>query len=90
MNWLKAFVRVVLVLSSSIAWGATLTWAPNKEPDLAGYRIYQCSQQPCTRCRLPNASLLVTLGKTTSFNIDAGRDALLLHCQWFPQQRSGS
>ncbi len=68
MNWAKAIVGVVLVLWSSTAWSATLTWNANKEPDMAGYRVYQCSQQPCTRAS-GHASLLVTLGKTTSFNI---------------------
>src|SRR5262245_40609059 len=67
MNWGKAIVGV-LVLWAGTAWGATLTWKPNHDPDLAGYRIYQCSQQPCTR-KSGHASLLATLGKTTSFNI---------------------
>jgi hypothetical protein len=67
MNWVRAMVGV-LVLWSSTAWGATLTWTPNHEVDVAGYRVYQCSQQPCTRTS-GHASLLATLGKTTSFNI---------------------
>ena len=67
MNWIKAIAAIV-VLWSSTAWGATLTWNPNSEPDLAGYRVYQCSQQPCTRAS-GNASLLVALGTATSFNI---------------------
>jgi hypothetical protein len=45
-----------------------LTWQPNHDPDLAGYRVYQCSQQPCTHSS-GHVSLLATLGKTTSFNI---------------------
>ena len=48
MNWARA-ITGVLVLWSSTAWGATLTWNANSEPDMAGYRVYQCSQQPCTR-----------------------------------------
>jgi hypothetical protein len=68
MNWAKAIVGVVLVLWSSTAWGATLTWNANSEPELAGYHVYQCSQLPCTRASA-NESLLATLGKTTSFNI---------------------
>ena len=58
----------VLLLWSSTAWGATLTWNANTESDMAGYRVYQCSQQPCTRSS-GNASLFTTLGKVTSFNI---------------------
>jgi hypothetical protein len=67
MNWARA-ITGMLVLWSSTAWGATLTWNANSEPDLAGYRVYQCSQQPCTRSSA-NASLLATLGKVASFNI---------------------
>src|SRR5580765_3841575 len=67
MNWLKVMTGV-LVLWSGTAWGATLTWTANSESDLAGYRVYHCSQQPCTRTS-GNAYPLVVLGKTTSFNI---------------------
>jgi hypothetical protein len=67
MNWVRAVVGI-LVLWSSTAWGATLTWTANNEPDLAGYRVYQCSQQPCTLTS-GTASILITLGKVTSFNI---------------------
>ena len=67
MNWVRA-IAVVLVLWSSTAWSATLTWNANNEPDLAGYRVYQCSQQPCTRTS-GKATSLVTLGTVTSFNI---------------------
>jgi len=65
MNLVKA-ITCVLVLWSSTAWGATLTWNANHESDLAGYRVYQCSKQPCNRGK---ATLLATLGKVTSFNI---------------------
>lgn len=67
MNWVRAIVGI-LVLWSSTAWGVTLTWTANNEPDLAGYRVYQCSQQPCTLTS-GTASILITLGKVTSFNI---------------------
>jgi hypothetical protein len=67
MNWVSALAGV-LVLWAGTAWGATLTWKANSEPDLAGYRVYQCSLQPCTP-ESGNDSLLVTLGKGTSFNI---------------------
>ena len=68
MNWVRA-IAVVLVLWSSTAWSATLTWNANNEPDLAGYRVYQCSQQPCTRTS-GKPSLFVTLGTVTSFNME--------------------
>jgi hypothetical protein len=67
MNWVKA-ITAVLVLWSSTAWGATLTWNANTEADLAGYRVYQCSLLPCTLAS-GQASPLATLGKLTSFNI---------------------
>ncbi|THJ10741.1 MAG: hypothetical protein CAF43_007745 [Nitrospira sp. CG24C] len=67
MNWIRA-IAGVLVLWSSTAWGATLTWNANSEPDLAGYRVYQCSQLPCSRAS-GNASSLATVGTATSFNI---------------------
>ena len=67
MNWMRAIVGV-LVLWSSTAWGATLTWTLNSESDLAGYHVYHCSQLPCAKSS-GTATLLATLGKVTSFNI---------------------
>jgi hypothetical protein len=67
VNWTKT-LAVIVVLWSSTTWGATLTWDPNGEPDLAGYRVYQCSQQPCGRA-FGTATPLATLGKVTSFDI---------------------
>ncbi len=67
MNWAQTIIGV-LVLSSTPAWGATLSWTANTEPDLAGYRVYQCSRLPCTP-QSGNASTLATLGTVTSFNI---------------------
>jgi len=67
MNWVRA-ITAVCALWSTAAWGATLTWDVDTAPDLAGYRIYQCSQLPCTLAS-GQASSLATLGKVTSFNI---------------------
>ena len=67
MNWVGA-ITAVCALWSTAAWGATLTWDVDSAPDLAGYRIYHCSQLPCTLAS-GQASSLATLGKVTSFNI---------------------
>ncbi|HXX76194.1 MAG TPA: hypothetical protein VEI50_13780 [Nitrospiraceae bacterium] len=67
LNWVRA-IAAALVLWSSTAWGATLTWDPDPAPNLVGYRVYQCSQLPCTLTS-GTASLLVTLGTVTSFSI---------------------
>ncbi|MDP1949447.1 MAG: hypothetical protein Q8L77_18345 [Nitrospirota bacterium] len=67
MNWAQT-ITGILVLSSTPAWGATLNWTANSEPDLAGYRVYQCSRLPCTPVS-GNASTLATVGTATSFNI---------------------
>ena len=67
MRWVTA-IATVLVLWSSTAWGATLVWNASSGPDLAGYRVYQCSQLPCSQSA-DTATLLTTLGTTTTFNI---------------------
>ncbi len=67
MNWVRA-IAGVLMLWSSTAESGMLTWNPNSEPDLAGYRVYQCRLQPCTLSS-GHATLLTTLGQGTSFNI---------------------
>ncbi|WHZ25685.1 MAG: Cell division protein FtsH [Nitrospira sp.] len=67
MGWITAIVTG-LVLWSGTAWGATLTWNASNGPDLAGYRVYKCSQLPCSQSA-DTAMLLSTLGTTTSFNI---------------------
>ncbi len=67
MNWLKV-ITGVLVLWSGTAWGATLTWTASSSSDVAGYRVYHCSQLPCTRTS-GTSYLLVVLGKVTSFNV---------------------
>lgn len=68
MNWVRAIAGIIIMLWSSTVWGATLTWTGGSEPDLAGYRVYQCSLQSCTLSS-GNASLLATLGTVASFNI---------------------
>ena len=60
MNWVRASTGV-LVLWSSTAWGATLTWDTSPSPRVAGYNVYRCSQLPCTL--KTGSSLLATLGK---------------------------
>ena len=67
MTWMRA-VASILVLWSSTVWGATLTWTASGASDLAGYRVYRCSQQPCTQSP-GQASLLASLGTVTSVNI---------------------
>ncbi|MCP9456133.1 MAG: hypothetical protein NNA18_08535 [Nitrospira sp.] len=57
-----------LVLGSAVSQAATLMWNANTEPDLAGYRVYQCTQLPCSRAA-GTAVLLVTLGPVTSLDI---------------------
>jgi len=71
MNWVRA-ITGVLVLWSSTAWGATLTWEPNHEPHLAGYHVYHCSELPCTR--KVGASRLATVGKHET-SLDIGHPA---------------
>ncbi|OQW64589.1 MAG: hypothetical protein BVN29_12305 [Nitrospira sp. ST-bin5] len=61
-------VAVILMLWSNPSWGITLTWNANTEADLAGYYIYQCSQQPCSKTS-GTATRLATLGKVTSLNV---------------------
>jgi len=61
-------IAIVLVLWSSAAWGSTLTWNASSGSGVVGYRVYQCSQLPCAPSS-GTASLLATVGTTTSFNI---------------------
>ncbi len=69
-------IAMVLILWSSAAWGATLTWTASTGAGVVGYRVYNCSQLPCTPSTA-SASLLATLGTTTSFNI--GTPAVTQH-----------
>lgn len=67
MNWARAIAGIIILWSSTV-WGATLTWTAGSEPDLAGYRVYQCSQQPCSRAS-GKATVIATLGTVAQFNI---------------------
>ncbi len=67
MVWMKA-ITTILVLWSSAAWGATLTWTASTGSDVVGYRVYKCSQLPCSQSA-GTTTLLATQGITTSFNI---------------------
>ena len=66
MNGVRASIGLSVLLWSSIAMSATLTWDANSEPDLAGYRVYQCGLTPCGP---GSGNLLATLGKVTSYSI---------------------
>jgi fibronectin type 3 domain-containing protein len=67
MHYVRA-ISGVLVLWSTAAWGAMLTWEANSEPDLAGYRVYRCSELPCTV--KTGAAPVAMVGKNeTSVNI---------------------
>lgn len=65
-----------LMLWSTVSHAATLTWNANTESDLAGYRVYQCTQLPCSRTA-GTASLLATLGAVT--NLDIGTPTTVRH-----------
>ena len=67
MSWVKA-IATVLMLWSSTAWGATLAWNASTGLDVVGYRVYKCSQLPCSQSA-GTTTLLATLGTSTSFNI---------------------
>ena len=62
MNWLK-LGATVLVLWSTTVWGASMMWDANNASDVAGYRVYQCRQLPCSKAY---GTLLATLGKVTN------------------------
>ena len=61
-------ITLGLLLWGATAWGATLGWTANNEPDLAGYRVYKCDRQPCGEA-FGTTTLIATVGRVTSFNI---------------------
>lgn len=67
MIWIAGVV-MFLILPKGMRWEATLTWNPNSESDLVGYRVYKCDRLPCGRAS-GTALPLATLGKVTTFNI---------------------
>jgi hypothetical protein len=67
MIWMRVVVGILVCWAGSAA-AATLTWNENTEGNLAGYRVYHCTVIPCTPSS-GNQSLLVNLGKVTSYNI---------------------
>jgi hypothetical protein len=64
----QAAMAIGLTLCAGAAWAATLTWTADTDLDLAGYRIYTCSQLPCTKAA-GTAKLLASIGTGTSFTI---------------------
>jgi hypothetical protein len=67
MRYVKLLTFVLLLWSNS-AMAATLAWNANTEVTVVGYRVYQCDITPCSPGS-GNQSLLVSLGKVTTFDI---------------------
>lgn len=70
-QWTVPMSRMIALAGAFTLWSgaagaATLSWNANTEPDLAGYRVYVCPQQPCSRS---SGTLLATLGKVLSLDV---------------------
>ena len=78
MNCVKVIVGV-LVLWSSTAWGATLTWNANSEPDLEG--ISRLSVRSATlHAHIRHSVSSGHVGKGDKFQYrNASSDSILLH-----------
>lgn len=76
MKRAAAAISCALILSAGPAMSGTLVWDSNREPDLAGYRVYACPQLPCGKGE-PGTMLVAVLGKTTS--LDVGTPAVIQH-----------
>lgn len=63
----KALVCVMLQVSTALAVDVTLTWKPNTESDLAGYKIYRGVGTCVTAMSGAATTLLTTLGKVTTY-----------------------
>src|SRR5215475_12682890 len=59
-------MAVLLMLWGNALWGATLEWDAVSDPNLAGYKVYQCNQTPCSKS---SGTALATLGTVSSFDI---------------------
>ena len=67
-RWIKALLTLILMAPMAASgWEANLTWNPNTESDLAGYKIYR-ELIPCpTTGGLSSAKTMVDVGNVTAY-----------------------
>ena len=65
MRRLILLVFLLLLPSSSFAATATLTWDPNSESDLAGYKVYRATKG-CAVTVASDFAAILTTGKVTT------------------------